>query len=175
MRTLRIAVFVSVVCLALMPFAITRSRAERSGGPAKMPNISGKTTMLAPAPTAQSQQQSTLAGPRIDAREVDPEVYAKLGLVVQPASSGQQKASGVTPASAGLPSNISASAPFSAAVATTVGKGFNEVDVMGDWDGREDDTADHGGKILDASNVPPAGTDPGFFLTRVAVSEHTMA
>jgi Calx-beta domain/HYR domain len=64
-----------------------------------------------------------------------------------------------------------ANAPFSTAIATNVAGPFIEGDLMGDWDGTEDDTADHSGKIIDSSSVATTN----FFFTRVAVSEHTIA
>jgi uncharacterized repeat protein (TIGR01451 family) len=76
--------------------------------------------------------------------------------------------------SIGLPSNMSGSSPFSAAIATSVGGGFNQVSVLGDWDGKEDLVADHEGKIDDFSLKIPPGTQ-GFVLTRSAISAHTIA
>ena len=49
---------------------------------------------------------------------------------------------------------------------------FQEVDLMGDWDGSEDNVADHSGKIDDLSATL---TNPSQALTRVAMSEHTIA
>ena len=43
---------------------------------------------------------------------------------------------------------------------------------MGDWDGSEDNVADHSGKIDDLSAT---FTKPSQVLTRVAISEHTIA
>ena len=68
-----------------------------------------------------------------------------------------------------------ANAAMSAAIATTVGgrgQSFQEVDLMGDWDGSEDNVADHSGKIDDLSATL---TNPSQALTRVAISEHTIA
>jgi hypothetical protein len=76
---------------------------------------------------------------------------------------------------AGIPSTMLANAAMSAAIATTVGgRGqlFQEVDLMGDWDGSEDNVADHSGKIDDLSATL---TNPSQALTRVAISEHTIA
>jgi hypothetical protein len=76
---------------------------------------------------------------------------------------------------AGIPSTMSASAALSAAIATTVGgRGqlFQEVDLMADLDGSEDNVADHSGKIDDLSATL---TNPSQALTRVAISEHTIA
>jgi Bacterial Ig-like domain (group 3) len=77
-------------------------------------------------------------------------------------------------AGAGLPQNMLNTAPFSAAVITTVGAPFSQVSLMGNWDGTENLVADHQGTVDDFSHKIPAGTQ-GFVLTRAAVSEHTMA
>jgi hypothetical protein len=90
----------------------------------------------------------------VDAGPVDPSVYARLGL--GPQSGSDVKASGVSP-QANIPVNMGAGAAFSAAIATNVAK-FNEMDTLGDWDGKEDDTADHGGKVMDATSVPAAAS-----------------
>ncbi|HKB78109.1 MAG TPA: hypothetical protein VKH35_00205, partial [Thermoanaerobaculia bacterium] len=66
----------------------------------------------------------------------------------------------------GVPLNMSASSPFSAAVITNVsGQG---VALLGDWDGQEDLVADHAGLVNTL-------VSPGVNLTRAAISEHTMA
>src|SRR5215471_15010436 len=175
MRTLRILIFLVVIGLLTAPFIIDHSHAARSraasaptAGPPKVP-LPGKPTWVAPAPPRSTQHAMPLTGPAQDAAPVNPDVYAKLGLGDQSAT--QSKASGPGPQAAGLPTNMSAAAPFSAAIATNVAGPFLEGDLMGDWDGAEDDTADHGGKILDSSSVPTTN----FFFTRVAVSEHTIA
>jgi hypothetical protein len=49
---------------------------------------------------------------------------------------------------------------------------FSEVFLTSDWDGREDCAADRGTKIDDFSEIEP---DIDFVLTRVAISEHTIA
>ena len=173
MKSLRIVVLVSVFCLVLMPLLITRSHAGREGNSkGQIPNLSSaKTTMLAPA-VGRTQQQAVLNGPRVDAGPVSPDVYEKLGLGT---SSPQSKATGISP-EANIPINMAANAPFSTAIATNIGKGFLEMDTLGDWDGREDDTADHGGKPLDSTSVPgPVSSNPNFFITRSAISEHTIA
>jgi len=173
MKSLRIVVLISVFCLVLMPFLITRSHAGREViSKGKMPDLASATMMLAPAPVGRSQQQAVLSGPRVDAGPVNPDVYDKLGLGASAAP--QSKASGISP-EANIPINMAANAAFSTAIMTNV-KGFNEVDTLGDWDGREDDTADHGGKPLDSTSLPSTSTsNPSFFITRSAISEHTIA
>ena len=81
---------------------------------------------------------------------------------------------------AGVPEDINAGAALSAAVITTAGgrdTQFDEVTLLGDWDGREDFAAEHSGKVDDFSGKAPTGpTGPNnFTLTRVAISEHTIA
>lgn len=78
---------------------------------------------------------------------------------------------------AAIPNTMSASSAFSAAVATTLGgpqRTIAEVDLLGDWDGTEDEVADHAGKVDDLSSSVLADL-PGDTLTRVAISEHTIA
>jgi uncharacterized repeat protein (TIGR01451 family) len=76
------------------------------------------------------------------------------------------------PTSGGLPTNLAINSALSAAVMTSLsGDGyFNEVDLMGDLDGKEDLTADHSTKVKDFSSMPF-----GWSLTRTALSEHTIA
>ena len=76
---------------------------------------------------------------------------------------------------AGIPNIMSASAALSAAVATNVGgrgSSLAEVDLLGDWDGSEDNVADHSGLVDDLAN---SFTSSSQVLTRVAISEHTIA
>jgi hypothetical protein len=66
---------------------------------------------------------------------------------------------------------MDAASPFSAGIITSVGGTGRPSDVviLGDWDGREDLTADHSG-LVDQT------LDPGFLVrTRAAISEHTIA
>jgi hypothetical protein len=148
----------------------------------KVPSLSNSTSALAPgaalptgarlvdnsgrymtAPVAASPQEGV-------GRGLSPEVARTLGL-------GQQQSAnsgGVHADSAGLPSNMSAGAALSTAIGISVSSPFNEVDTMGDWDGREDTVADHGGKVLDSSTAGVLAT-PGAFFTREAISEHTIA
>src|SRR5262245_62155558 len=76
---------------------------------------------------------------------------------------------------AGLPSNLNSQSPLSAALFTAIGgvnTSFDEVSLLGNWDGREDYTADRAQKIDDLSFV---AVTPTQFITREAVSEHTKA
>jgi hypothetical protein len=159
MKKLRAPIFLTVICLLFAPFVIQRSHAARTDVHPQTP---------APAQT-QARPQSAATSVTLDARgqrvEI-PLINAESGLVQS------SNASGVHLDSAGLPSIMSAGAALSTAIGTAVAGPFNEVDVMGDWDGREDDQADHGGKVQDFSAPPPP---TGFFITREAISEHTIA
>jgi hypothetical protein len=76
---------------------------------------------------------------------------------------------------AGLPTILDVRSPLSTAIVTNVGgrnTQYAEVDLMADWDGSEDGTADRGAKLVDLAG---SFTVPGQMLTRVAVSEHTAA
>ncbi len=89
-----------------------------------------------------------------------------LGLApAAPAAIGTAASTGA-PGAPGLPLNMSASAPLSVAVALAQ---EHSMTVVGDWDGNEDLTADHGGKVAELAD-PTQG-----FVTRVAISEHTIA
>src|SRR5579862_698945 len=75
---------------------------------------------------------------------------------------------------------MSSASALSAAIITSEGgrnTQFDEVLTLGDWDGREDLSADHSGKVDDFSGkVPVFPTGPNnFTLTREAISEHTIA
>jgi hypothetical protein len=75
----------------------------------------------------------------------------------------------------GLPELLDARSALSAAILTTFGgrdTQFSEVELMADWDGREDCTADHSRKVDDFSLIEP---EPDVTLTRTAISEHTIA
>jgi hypothetical protein len=89
-----------------------------------------------------------------------------LGLSSASAGTIQPAAISGAPGTPGLPLIMSASAPFSAAVATGL---EHSMVLLGDWDGNEDLTADHGGKVAE---LPDPGNG---FVTRVAISEHSMA
>jgi hypothetical protein len=81
----------------------------------------------------------------------------------------------VEPDSSGLPGVLNIRSALSAGMITTIGginTQFSEVDLLADWDGREDMTADRSAKLHDFS---PALPSPNFTLTRSAISEHTYA
>jgi hypothetical protein len=117
---------------------------------------------------------------------VSPDVVLDVGIVRPSASDlraySQQVGSGaelsagtVVAPRAGQPNILSARSPLSAALLTTFGgRGtqFSEVTLLADWDGREDLCADRQRKIADFSGLE---TEPDVTLTRVAISEHTIA
>ncbi len=140
-----------------------------TSGTAAIPQKAGPT-----ATVERSTQQAVSVGAASDAGPVDSATYARFGLGAGQSES-TSKSSGIKPA-ANMPLNMSVQAAFSAAIGTNIGKGFQEGDILGDWDGREDDAADHGGKLTDTSSIDPSiASNPNFFFTRMAFSEHTIA
>ncbi|HEY6330777.1 MAG TPA: hypothetical protein VI756_15705, partial [Blastocatellia bacterium] len=80
----------------------------------------------------------------------------------------------------GEPQDMQDNAAFSAAFMTNVGgrsSQFDEVLLLADWNGQEQFSANHSGKVDDFSGkIPTSPTGPSSFqLTRTAVSEHTIA
>src|SRR5579863_4235444 len=76
---------------------------------------------------------------------------------------------------AGIGVRMTPKSAFSATVATAVGGGQSPSDqfaMLGDIDGREDLVADHSLLVKDLGGT---FTSPGQFVTRVAISEHTIA
>ena len=75
------------------------------------------------------------------------------------------------------PAILAPNSASSAALAVTIGgrdTQFEDVELLADWDGREDLTADRQGTIDDFSQkIPPPGGD--WTMTRVAVSAHSIA
>lgn len=128
-------------------------------------------------PSANNASVATRAAAGVEGNDSRRAVGSRLGVDLAP--EGQQKAApnpGPIPEDA-EPLNLSNSIPFSAAIATTVGgreTQFDDVVVYGDLDGREDLTADHAGRVVDQSTAVPA-IPAEVTLTRVAVSEHTVA
>jgi hypothetical protein len=147
----------------------------------KMALILAAAIMLSAAATAQqtiapADVQQALGIPR-PAGMTPTEASLAVARAVQSSLTKSGKvalSSSSTPGGAGLPANMLNTAPFSAAVITTVGAPFFQVALMGDWDGSEDLVADHQGTVDDFTQKIPAGTQ-GFVLTRAAVSEHTIA
>ena len=75
----------------------------------------------------------------------------------------------------GQPAILNARSALSAAVMTNIGgrdTQFSEVTLIADWDGREDCAADREVKVDDFSSIE---SEIDFTMTRVAVSEHTIA
>jgi hypothetical protein len=97
-----------------------------------------------------------------------------LGIAVALVAMGRQGATSSHPLTAGLGIQMSPKSAFSAVVGTAIGSptnSLNQIALLGDLDGREDLVADHALKIADAT----ASLVPGQTLTRLAVSEHTIA
>lgn len=94
------------------------------------------------------------------------DLEATLGLASASAGTIAPAAISGAPGTPGLPLIMSPAAPFSAAVATGL---EHSMVLLGDWDGNEDLTADHAGKVAELPD-PANG-----FVTRVAISEHSIA
>src|SRR6185295_17674805 len=87
----------------------------------------------------------------------------------------KNKGSGDLSAQSGQPTVLNARSALSTALITTIGgrdNQFSEVTLIADWDRREDCAADREQKVDDFSFVEP---DIDQSLTRVAISEHTVA
>jgi hypothetical protein len=100
-------------------------------------------------------------------------ILCGLAMLIRPRSARTKP----VPEAPGLPDIMSTGSAFSAAVATVIGgtqRTIAEVDVLGDWDGSEDNVADHSGKVDDLSSSVLEDL-PSDNLTRVAISEHTIA
>src|SRR5215471_3675836 len=107
------------------------------------------------------------------------EMSQKVGAAVSSQLARHGHGGTVTP-EAGEPANMQACSALSAAIITSEGgrdTQFDEVLTLGDWDGLEDFSADHSGKVDDFSLIQT--TNPGgtleFTITREAISEHTLA
>jgi hypothetical protein len=97
-----------------------------------------------------------------------------LGAVLSVAVMERRASTASSPQVAGLAVQMSPKSAFSAVVGTAIGgaaNSLNEVTLLGDLDGREDLVADHAMKIADVGGVQTQGQT----LTRVAISEHTIA
>lgn len=109
-------------------------------------------------PTSQAERNSN--APQLDARSTASETV-------------QQKVFG--DGIAGEPSVLNSRSALSAAVIATVGDRADKssaVALLGDWDGREDLTADRE-QTVDIRTTPPSNAST--VLTRTAISEHTVA
>ena len=97
-----------------------------------------------------------------------------LGAVLSVAAMERRASTAASPQVAGLAVQMSPKSAFSAVVGTAIGlaaNALNEVTLLGDLDGREDLVADHAMKIADVGGSNAQGQT----LTRLAISEHTMA
>jgi hypothetical protein len=97
-----------------------------------------------------------------------------LGAALSVAVMERRASTASVPQIAGLAIQMSPKSAFSAVVGTAIGgaaNSLNEVTLLGDLDGREDLVADHAMKIADVGG----SNSQGQTLTRVAISEHTIA
>jgi uncharacterized repeat protein (TIGR01451 family) len=133
-------------------------------------------TSIASQPVGEGVAQQSISPEVLNHLGIQHPVGANMTRLSQEVASQVQArnllSSPASPTSGGLPSNLSTASALSAAVMTSLsGSGyFNEVDLMGDLDGKEDLTADHSAKVNDFSSMPF-----GWSLTRNAISEHTIA
>jgi len=107
------------------------------------------------------------------------EMSQKVGAAVSSQLARHGHGGTVTP-EAGEPANMQACSALSAAIITSEGgrdTQFDEVLTLGDWDGLEDFSADHSGKVDDFSlkQIANPGGTLEFTITREAISEHTIA
>src|SRR5215471_15374500 len=107
------------------------------------------------------------------------EMSQKVGAAVSSQLARHGHGGTVTP-EAGEPANMQACSALSAAIITSEGgrdTQFDEVLTLGDWDGLEDFSADHSGKVDDFSlkQIANPGGTLEFTITREAISEHTLA
>ena len=113
-----------------------------------------------------------------------------LGAVITLGLRGQTRSAQTPPNTAGLALPLAGNAAFSATVATAFGgtpSGFQQITMIGDVDGREENVANHAMLIFDPNAGMPvdhkaavkAAEIPfnvsGAVTTRVAISEHTIA
>lgn len=129
---------------------------------------SHKTTGAEESSTTKTSQQTQIANPG------EPRA-------VLPATAEEQTAAAIRSRigrrvnSSGLPDTLNIRSALSAALITNLGgttTPISEVDLLADWDGREDMTSDRAAMVADLTVPPPPS---GFALTRAAISEHTFA
>jgi len=104
------------------------------------------------------------------------QVARALGIAPAPTPKADSLDAPDQPSLAGQPAVLDGRSPLSAAVMTALsGRGalYSEVGLLADWDGREDLAADRSQKVDERTATSPA--DIGAVVTRVAVSEHTVA
>jgi len=102
------------------------------------------------------------------------DVARMLGVTAASAPAAESDVPLDRPTAVGQPNVLDSRSPLSAALMTASGgpgSTLHQVALLGDWDGREDHSADRAQNLEDSSSVPDAGA----VTTRVAISEHTVA
>jgi hypothetical protein len=156
-----VTLYAVVLTCVFVPGSLAQ-RVDNSGNDQNRASNSSTTRFLTP-------QGST------DPRQI---LGAKLGVGPGSRTSAGEAAGGgdVVHPESGEPRNLRSNIPLSAAISTTVGgrnTHLNNVSVFGDLDGKEDLSADHGALQADLSGDATLPDD--YSLTRVAISEHTIA
>src|SRR5436190_18994623 len=188
-------VFMSVLAMAIAALAVPliglRAAASVSGAPASIAAAKARTVdASASAVTQQKEKQiDTERGVTLDPTpgRFSAETMRALGLAkaADPKAASARIAakllgkkgskSGDVSIQSGQPLNLNSKSALSDALITAIGgrdNQFSEVTLIADWDGREDCAADREQKIDDFSF---AESEIDQSLTRVAVSEHTVA
>jgi hypothetical protein len=192
MRGLQRAVFVVVVATAsaalAVPFSGHRAGPEHSARRASAGSGDSRLSPPASEPTLTTTIQQNVTdeeneNPSLDGR-ISVQTLEALGLSrtanLRAASERHVKtrrsdAAGEVSIQSGQPLVLNSRSALSAALITTIGgrdNQFSEVMLIADWDGREDCAADREQKLDDFSFAEPEIDQS---LTRVAISEHTVA
>jgi len=203
MRAVQRAVFVSVVATAIAALAVPlvgmRASAAGSRAVGKLGMSTARATAAnaagAPAQQIEQAQQagqereigSGISGEEAPAGKISAETQKALGItrvanpseasarMAQKLKGAKKSGSGEVSIQSGQPLVLNSRSALSAALITTIGgrdNQFSEVTLIADWDGREDCAADREQKIDDFSFAEP---EIDMSLTRVAISEHTVA
>ncbi len=190
MRGLQRAVFVVVVASAsaalAVPFSGHRAGPEHSARRASAGDSRVSPPASQPTLTTTIQQnvnEQENESPSLDGR-ISVQTLEALGLSraanlraagERIAKTRRSRTAGEVSIQSGQPLVLNSRSALSAALITTIGgrdNQFSEVTLIADWDGREDCAADREQKIKDFSFAEPEIDQS---LTRVAISEHTVA
>src|SRR5882724_4957626 len=185
-----LVVAVAALALPLVGLRAAAAGSATSKGATSTANASAARASAANAAAQQVEQQREVAGEtRGDgpAGKISADTLRALGItrVANPGEAsarvgqklqGKKKSGGgEVSIQSGQPLVLNSRSALSAALITTIGgrdNQFSEVTLIADWDGREDCAADREQKIDDFSFVE---SDIDQALTRVAISEHTVA
>jgi hypothetical protein len=194
-RTVFMAVLVVAVAALAMPLVGLRASAAGSTASSKAATSAAKAASAKAAAVnaaaQQVEQQRVVTGDTrgegTPAGKISAETRKALGLtrvanpreasarMAQKLKGKKKSGGGEVSIQSGQPTVLDGRSALSAALITTIGgrdNQFSEVTLIADWDGREDCAADREQKVDDFSFVE---TDIDQSLTRVAISEHTVA